>query len=670
MNGLLLSQEVGHVDNLITAFSNGKFIITLTQLIIGEKITGVKNDPTYLKQKIENTRKCFEILATKGIEMQGVSPEDLVSGKRVAIKTFCKTLQKEGKNGSISTSKSLDLTEVKMPIGQPGDPSPYMKLQQRVAMSNSLNAITSESGEIGLSGENDLSLEEIQIETKSDSIQTVRKESREEKSENEKDRQEGVSSRPKNLEIQIESEVGKAVKRRSLELPPHRSSNKFLPSTPQKPVVTTNSEEILKDTKPSHNTKQLEDVKNKMSEQKAESKRDEEETKLLRSKMKTSKEETGGRHLQSKQKRYSPLDITKLAGKLFDAFNNFSPIEENLSEQPMEESLTGESELPLTETIEASDVITSEPIPPVDALPDSAVKESLTVLPPLSLEDLTPEVGETAVEKNAKRILRKNKRQATVIESREVLQARVQKEEVTQEDESSHLDSSTPEELPTHSAQDSISSVVGSEGLDKAPEALKHQKREKTGLKVNHRIRSLSPQYNESGMTAAHSVEDVWQELQRMKATVRTHHSLANRFAQDYPVMRRCFETQSQSVRKLERIQHTRGRNSEKELQDKLALMEGYLVQTMRENADLRSKVWGLTTRLTQLEKSGASSRPSSILSFSDVHRREQMSIQDISMHKRALKLKKFFGEEPPPLLEEIPTSFTHDASKEDDEIV
>ena len=612
----MLSQDKGHIDSLAQAFSEGKFIVILTQIALGEKIHGAKNDPAYLKHKLANTQKCIEMLFNKGIVLESVTPEDIVNGQKIPIKIFCQALERECKKYNNVTTQQSSSTSLRKTSGNLPTSQSHHK---PVSLKKDIEQ------------EKEIVLEDINIGT---SEQTQHTDSH---TTNEKPLIETVNETQVAVSIENRQE-NKHLKKIPLEIPSHKPSNKFLPSPPPKHTETYLPTE--------------------------ESKKIDTNVKILRSK---SKEDTvlTSQKTQLKQRRYSPLDISKLAGRLFDAFSNFSNDLPDLAEETSQEPQT----LDTLQTDDLNSKVTS--VDDVTTNAETAVDENLTVLPPLSLDDLSPEVGDESIKKDAKRILRKSKRQATSIDSLDVLGAREPQDEVT----NLNLNLSPLPNTDLLQAQDSISSDRDStDTLDKMlvtqdviESNTQPRKKEKYNSKENHRLKSNT-------LTEAHSVEDVWLELQRMKTTVRTHHAIASRFAQDYPVMRRCFESQNQSVRKLERIQHTRGRDVDKELQGKLALMEGYLVQTMRENADLRSKVWGLTTRLTQLERSGASSsssRPSSILSLSEVQRnREQSGIQDISKIKRSMKLKKFFGEEPPPLLEEIPTSFTHDASREDDEVV
>ena len=614
----MLSQDKGHIDSLAQAFSEGKFIVILSQIALGEKVHGAKNDPAYLKHKLANTQKCIEMLSNKGIVLEGVTPEDIVNGQKIPIKIFCQALERECKNTSKVTtqqsSSSLRKTSGNLPTSQ--------SHHKTVSIEKDVEQTDKE-----------IVLDDINIAT-SEQTQQIDSHTADEKTLVE-------TAIVTQVDISIENrQENKHVKKLSLEIPSHKPSNKFLPSPPLKHTkITLQTEE-------------------------GESKKTDSDAKILRNKSKEDTE-SHSQKTQLKQRRYSPLDISKLAGRLFDAFSSFSNNDlPELAEEMNEESQT-------MNTLQTGDTNSKDaPADDVINTAESAVDEDLTVLPPLSLDDLSPEVGDESIKKDAKRILRKSKRQATSIDSLDIVSAREPQDDVTD----LNLNLSPLPNTDLLQAQDSISSDRDStDTLDKTlvtqdsiESNTKSHNKEKNHSKENHRLKSTI-------LTEAHSVEDVWLELQRMKTTVRTHHSIASRFAQDYPVMRRCFESQNQSVRKLERIQHTRGRDVDKELQGKLALMEGYLVQTMRENADLRSKVWGLTTRLTQLEKSGvssSSSRPSSILSSSEVQRRDQSGIQDISRIKRSMKLKKFFGEEPPPLLEEIPTSFTHDASREDDEVV
>ncbi|KAI6649756.1 hypothetical protein LOD99_6545 [Oopsacas minuta] len=637
-NGLLLSQNKGHIDSLVEAFSEGRMVLILTQLVMGDKISGARNDPALLKHKLANTHKCIEMVSNHGIVLEGVTPEELVNGKKIPIKMFCQALEKEHKkrlSGGVSTSHTGTIIVNKINSSNPPTSVPDEKLEY----SRNININTTDKN---------LRLEDIAIETP---IQTeYHLQNEDTLVDNTKEVSLPTENKIQNIS---ESDKVKLNKKPHLEIPSHKASNKFLPSPPRK-HVDTDEREICKSKKSDNNTE------------------------ILRIKETKSKEETiqiSQKQSQLKQRRYSPLDITKLAGKLFDAFNTFSNNDlPDLAEETTEESIS----IATDETMDAgiistqrnkdtlaNETVNRENVKHISDVTQDLTTDNLTVLPPLSLDDLSPEVGDEAIKKDTKRILRKTKRQATSIDSADVIHAR-NEDDVTQE---LNLDLA-PLQSDLLLVQDSVNSDIKStEAMDRIPVTAntiesntKHRKKDKNITKENHRLKSI-------GVTEAHSVEDMWSELQRLKTTVRTHHAIASRFAQDYPVMRRCFESQNQTVRKLERVQHTRSRNIEKELQDKLALMEGYLVQTMRENADLRSKVWGLTTRLTQLEKSG-SSRPSSILSLSEVQHKEHPRIQDISKIKRSLKLKKFFGEEPPPLLEEIPTSFTHDTSREDDEVV
>lgn len=621
---MLLSQDKGHIDSLAQAFSEGKFIVILTQIALVEKVHGAKNDPAYLKHKLSNTQKCIEMLSNKGIVLESVTPEDIVNGQKIPIKILCQALERESKKSNRGTTQQSGLLK---------------KTSGNLSTSQSPHKTISPVEKVVESADKEIVIEDMDIAT-SEQTQQI-----DGHTANGKTLIETVNETQVDVSIEDYRQENKREKKAPLEIPSHKPSNKFLPSPPLKHTETSlpTEEEELKKT--------------------------ETDAKILRTK---SKEDTvlHSQKTQLKQRRYSPLDISKLAGRLFDAFSSFSNNDlPELAEETNEEPKT-------MDTLQADHVSSKDTTHgDVTNTAESADNENLTVLPPLSLDDLSPEVEDESVKKDAKRLLRKSKRQATSIDSFDILSARESQDDITD----LNLNLSPLPNTDLLQAQDSISSDRDSnDTLDKIPVTedsiepnTKPRIKEKYNSKENHRLKS--PTRGEATLTEAHSVEDVWLELQRMKTTVRTHHAIASRFAQDYPVMRRCFESQNQSVRKLERVQHTRGRDVDKELQGKLALMEGYLVQTMRENADLRSKVWGLTTRLTQLEKSGvssSSSRPNSILSFSEVQRRDQSSIQDISKIKRSMKLRKFFGEEPPPLLEEIPTSFTHDASREDDEVV
>ena len=677
---------MGHIDNLCEAFSNGKLVVMLTQLIFGEKIQVSKNDPA-LKHKLINTQKCLELIARRGVAMEAVSAEEIVNGQKISIKILCQALEREHNKLSAST-KQRGATGIKSnatasnPITSPSGKG-----------ADSKNAAKSELVEqtITLDVSEKLSLEDIRIETAAQSADetipsldahqlnhptslfTARGIQTDKKAEVELD----IKSNSRDLQMStsladshkqqtsLDSDKVKPAKNLTIEIPSLRVSNKFLPSPPRAPDETPEETQTKSE---------FSDFKKMDSD-----------AKILRAKSKQSREDSGQVPKQMRQRRYSPLNLQSLAGKLFDAFNAFSSNDlPDLIEETTEESLlnsdTMDSELTLspaqpTDTRDMQEASTSVAIA-TDATVSlkadspvsedlSAVRDSLTVLPPLALGDLTPEVGDAAMKKDAKRILRKTKRQATSIELQDVESAR-QQESLGQELGYSFAPLPADQLVKQDSINSDRESTETIDRTDTTREPSKQRKREKSSSKDNHRLKSVSR--NESALTETHSLEDIWQEIQRMKTTVRTHHAIASRFAQDYPVMRRCFETQNQSVRRLERSQHARSRNMEKELQDKLALMEGYLVQTMRENADLRSKVWGLTTRLTQLEKSGVSSRPSSL--FSEAQKRNHSGILDMAKFNRFMKLKKFFGEEPPPLLEEIPTSFTHDTSKEDDEIV
>ena len=679
---------MGHIDNLGEAFSNGKLVVMLTQMVFGERIPGTKNDPAS-KHKLVNTEKCLELIANRGVAMETVSAEEILNGQKIPIKILCQALEREHKKISATKQHGASNvgrnTGIKVITGNPIT-SPAESITD-----NSKSELMEQTTILDASKK--LSLEDIRIETSVHSTDDsptslltgamqAHKSAEVELAirSNSSDMSTSLTDSNKQ-QTGLDSEKVKLVKKPPpIEIPSQRASNKFLPSPPPAHSETPAGEELQAQS----DFKEINKIDN--------------DTKILRTKSKQSREDPG--HVpksQLKQRRYSPLDITKLAGKLFDAFSAFSSSDlPDLTEETNDESLsigtldTMDSELTIsqtqqTDTREKQEASPRAVIKPANTVGENstaslkadspvsgdltAVEESLTVLPPLTLEDLTPEVGDAAMKKDAKRILRKTKRQATSIESHEVISAR--QEESAGQELQYELAPLPAQQLLT---QDSINSDREStETIDRlqvtanTTEPSKHRKKEKSSSKENHRVKSGSR--NELALIETHSLEDIWQEMQRMKTTVRTHHAIASRFAQDYPVMRRCFESQNQSVRRLERSQHARSRSVEKELQDKLALMEGYLVQTMRENADLRSKVWGLTTRLTQLEKSATSPRPSSVLSLSEAQRNHS-GIQDMSKFNRFMKLRKFFGEEPPPLLEEIPTSFTHDASKEDDEIV
>ena len=683
---------MGHIDNLGEAFSNGKLVVMLTQLAFGESIPTTRIDPAS-NYKLLNTEKCLQLMAKRGVALEAVTAEEIVNGQKIPIKILCQALEREHKRTSVSDkpqSTASSGSRVKSsnpdtpPTGERTDNTPSSRelIEQTVrsdaSAKLSLEDITIETAEQSdeqLHPPNSLfSAGEMKAERRSGGEPSVKSSSRE---------IQATTSLPDSYR-QLTSHVSEKVKPKkplTIEIPTQRASNKFLPSPPH----------------PSKETPAAAAEEPQAKGELIESKKTEYDAKILRTKSKQPREEPGlvPKQSQLKQKRYSPLDLQKLAGKLLDAFSGFSSSDlHDLTEENEDSLLTSDtmdsqltlSEAQPTDTRDEQQATTSVAIdsnPVRDGATASlraesavrenvpAVEESLTVLPPLSLDDLTPEAGDTTVKKDAKRILRKTKRQATSIDSQDVASAR-HEESPEQQLEYSSLTPLPADQLLKQDSLTSDTDII--ETLDKlqatadTAESPKHRKREKSSSKDNHRVKPASR--HESALTETHSLEDIWQEIQRMKTTVRTHHAIASRFAQDYPVMRRCFESQSQTVRRLERSQHARNRNTERQLQDKLALMEGYLVQTMRENADLRSKVWGLTTRLTQLEKSGISSRPASLLSLSESQRRDHSSIQDMSKFSRFMKLKKFFGEEPPPLLEEIPTSFTHDTSKEDDEIV
>ena len=294
---MLLSQDKGHIDSLAQAFSEGKFIVILTQIALVEKVHGAKNDPAYLKHKLSNTQKCIEMLSNKGIVLESVTPEDIVNGQKTLIET-------------------VNETQV------------------------------------------DVSIEDYRQENKRE-------------------------------------------KKAPLEIPSHKPSNKFLPSPPLKHTETSlpTEEEELKKT--------------------------ETDAKILRTK---SKEDTvlHSQKTQLKQRRYSPLDISKLAGRLFDAFSSFSNNDlPELAEETNEEPKT-------MDTLQADHVSSKDTTHgDVTNTAESADNENLTVLPPLSLDDLSPEVEDESVKKDAKRLLRKSKRQATSIDSFDILSARESQDDIT-----------------------------------------------------------------------------------------------------------------------------------------------------------------------------------------------------------------------------------------------
>lgn len=472
---------------------------------------------------------------------------------------------------------------------------------------------------------------------------------------------------------------------------------------------------------------------------------------------------------KQKTKRYSPRDLSKFAGRLFDALSITSPmlpkttieetirdnnseitryslLDDNSSLKDTEDSLATYNEdiglsnenIPEIEDTNSRDGISQAIINTTDvnnktetktretenklgetqngkkgilSVEETAVKNELRVLPTYLLDTGSNNPARVVNDKKTSEKKRAKERRKTIGMSKddtlEIIDAQSYTANEPMIDNNSNLthnmisnrddliniqtaSNSSKQtfknknaeiiEKPRSSVNSSLPQTnFSSEKLTQQPE--KNEKLKKhSNKKDKHKFKYLSHELlnddTQLNSDTEPSIYDIWQEVEYLKNTVKSHHHIASKFAEDYPIMCRSFEHQSNSVRKLEQIHRSQFRGKEGTFQDKLSLMEGYLVQTMRENADLRSKVWGLGVRLNQLERtSSVTSHSNSYLSISDVTSKDanalyMSGVQDLTQYKRIRKLKRFFGSDPPPLLDQIPTSFTHDTSLEDDEII